>query len=208
MKTCTLAALALMMAFSLDAQENPFIGETPPKAELGKCYAKCHIPSQYEQITEKVLVKEGATKLVAIPATYRTVTEQVLVKEATIRFISVPAEYESITDRVLVREAHTKLVPVSPVYDSFTERVLVSEATTRWVMKRDKNCVSPDPNDCYVAYFEEVPENYVTYTSSVLKTPATVVEVNEDAEYKYISSRQENTQIGEKSCVRIKLIST
>ncbi|NND94870.1 MAG: peptidoglycan-binding protein [Flavobacteriales bacterium] len=189
MRFLTLLTAVVFASLSMSAQDNPFSGGTPPTAELGKCYAKCYIPSEYETVTEQVLVKEGATKLVAVPAVYETVTEQVLVKEATTRLVPVPTEYETLTEQVLVKEAHNKLVPVSPVYETVTEKVLISEATTKWVMKKDKNCMSADPNDCFVACYEEVPERYTTYTSSVLKTPATVIEVQEPAEYKTVTRR-------------------
>ncbi|NNC82642.1 MAG: peptidoglycan-binding protein [Flavobacteriales bacterium] len=189
MRLLTIACALLTASISLTAQDNPFSGGTPPTAELGKCYAKCYIPSQYETVTEDVLVKEGTTKLIAVPAVYETVTEQVLVKEASTRLVPVPAEYETVTEQVLVKEAHRKLVPVSPVYETTTEKVLISEPTTKWVMKRDKNCMSADPNDCFVACYEEVPERYTTYTSSVVKTPATVIEVDEPAEYRTITRK-------------------
>lgn len=187
MQKFILTGLALVAAFTVSAQDNPFGGGTPPQAELGTCYAKCYIPSQYETVTEEVQTKAGATKLEVIPAAYETMTEQVLVKEATKKLVPVAAVYETVTEQVLVKEAGTKLVPVSPVYETITEKVLIKEASTRWTMKRDKNCMSADPNDCFVACYEEVPEQYTTYTSSVLKTPASVREETMPAEYKTVT---------------------
>jgi hypothetical protein len=189
MRFLTITLTLLCAGLTVSAQDNPFAGGTPPQAELGKCYAKCYIPSQYETVSEQVMTKQGATKLVAVPAEYETVSEQILVKEASTKLVPVPAEYETVTEQVLVKDAYTKKVPVAPVYETTTEKVLVSEATTKWVMKKDKNCMSADPNDCFVACYEEVPERYTTYTSSVLKTPATVKEVEVPAEYKTITKR-------------------
>jgi peptidoglycan hydrolase-like protein with peptidoglycan-binding domain len=176
-------------AMTVTAQDNPFGGGTPPSAELGKCYAKCYIPSQYETVTEQVLTKAAATRLETVPAKYETATETVLVKEAYTKLVPVPATFETVTEQMLIKEAGTKLVPVAPVFETVTEKVLVSEASTRWTMKKDKNCMSADPNDCFVACYEEVPERYTTYTSSVLKTPATVKEVAIDAQYKTVTKK-------------------
>lgn len=189
MKKLILSGLAVVATMTMVAQDNPFGGGTPPEAELGKCYAKCYIPSQYETVTEQVVTKTGSTSLEVIPAQYRTETDQVLVKEATKKLVPVPAQYETITETILVKEASTKLVAVAPVYETTTESVLISEATTKWTMKRDKNCMSSDPDDCFIACYEEVPERYTTYTSSVLKTPATIKEVEVPAEYKTVTRR-------------------
>lgn len=193
MKKNLLFLLAAVSTITITAQDNPFGGGTPPSAEIGKCYAKCYIPSQYETVTEQVMTKAAATRLEAVPAQYETVTEQMLVRDAYTRLEIVPAQFETVTEQVLVKEAGTKVVPVPAVFETVTEKVLVSEASTRWTMKRDKNCMSADPNDCFVACYEEVPERYTTYTSSVLKTPATTKTVDIPAEYKTMSVKRMKT---------------
>ncbi len=189
MQKLFIGAVALLATINLSAQDNPFGGGTPPKAELGTCYAKCYIPSQYETVTEEIQTKGGATVLDVIPAEYELVTQRVMVKEATTEFISEPAVYENITEQILVKEAGTRLVPVEPVYETVTEKVLIKEASTRWTMKRDENCMSANPDDCFVACYEEVPEQYTTYTSSVLKSLARVSEEEFPAEYKTVTKR-------------------
>jgi len=189
MKKSLLILCAVASALTMTAQSNPFGGGTPPSAELGKCYAKCYIPSQYETVTEQVLTKAAATRLEAVPAQYETATEQVLVKEAYSKLEIIPASFETVTEQILIKEAGTRVEPVPAVFETVTEKVLVSEASTRWTMKKDKNCMSADPNDCFVACYEEVPERYTTYTSSVLKTPATTRTVDVPAEYKTMTKR-------------------
>ncbi len=187
-KFLPLVVLFSLFAFTVSAQiDNPFSSNDAPKAELGKCYAKCYIPSQYETTTEKVLVQPASAKLKVVPAKFETVTEKMLVKEAYTKLVIVPAEFESVTEKVLIQEASTKLVAVAAEYETTTEKVLIKEASTRWTMKKDKNCMSADPDDCFVACFEEIPEKYTTYTSSVLKTPATTKSVEVPAKYKTIT---------------------
>jgi len=189
-KLLQLSILFSFFAFSVSAQiDNPFSSNDAPKAELGKCYAKCYIPSQYETTTEKVLVKPAATKLKVVPTKFETMTEKVLVKEASTKLVVVPAVYETMTEQVVIQEASTTLVAVAPEYETTTEKVLIKEASTRWTMKKDENCMSANPNDCFVACFEEIPEQYTTYTSSVIKTPATTKTVEVPAKYKTVTRR-------------------
>ncbi len=119
--------------------------------EPGKCYAKCMIPDQYENVTEQLLIreasqtvsitpdafetiteqvlnKEGSTSLSITPASFETITEQVLVSEGTPDMVSIPAKYETITEQVLAKEASTKLSVVPASFETITEQVLVKEA--------------------------------------------------------------------------------
>lgn len=193
MQRIFIVGASLIASFTVSAQDNPFGGGTPPTAELGTCYAKCYIPSQYETVTEQVMVKGGATVLEVIPAQYEITSEQVMVKEATTEFVTIAPVYENITEQILIKEAGKRLVPVAPVYETVTEKVLIKEPSTRWTMKKDKNCMSANPDDCFVACYEEVPEQYTTYTSSVLKSLATVREEEFPAEYKTVTRRMVRT---------------
>lgn len=189
-KLLSLSILFSFVAMLASAQvDNPFSAGGAPKAELGKCYAKCYIPSQYETKTEQVMVKPATSKLKVVPAVFETVTEQVKVKDAATKLVPVPAVYETVTEQVVIQEASTKLVAKAPVYETTTEKVLVKEASTRWTMKKDKNCMSANPDDCFVACFEEIPEQYTTYTSNVLVTPGTTETVEVPAKFKTITKR-------------------
>lgn len=58
----------LVCAVTLRAQQP---GEIP-NAQPGKCYAKCNIPDQYENVTEQVMIKPASTRTIAVPAEYET----------------------------------------------------------------------------------------------------------------------------------------
>jgi len=82
-------------------------------SEPGKCYAKCLIADQYEQVTEQVLVKEATTKVATIPATFESVSEQVLAKEASTTLSVTPATFETVSEQLLAQDPG-KQVSTSP----------------------------------------------------------------------------------------------
>jgi hypothetical protein len=189
------------------------VADLPPNAEAGKCYARCQSPDVYQNVTEKVLIKPATVKYTPVAAVYETVTERVLVKPESKRIEVVPAVYETVTEQMLVKDGYTKKIPVAAtyktvteevldkaastrlevvpaVYETVTEKILVSEATTRWEKKKaDPNCLSANPEDCYVLCLIEVPAQYKTVTTRVLKSAETTREVTIPAKYKTITKR-------------------
>lgn len=143
-----LTLVLLCGAFSIIAQPTDDIPTEP-----GKCYAKCMIPdqyenvdeqiliraesktieiapSQYETVSEQVLVKEGTSTLTVQPAVFETVSEQVLKSEGTPDMAAMPATYEQVSEQVLVKDASQKLSIVPATFETVTEQVLVKEAYT------------------------------------------------------------------------------
>lgn len=210
-----LLTLLAMMAFTAGvyAQIEGMPFDDLPPAELGKCYAKCKVADQYETISTQKLVAPEKQKSKISPAQYETATEQVLVKEAGEKLIPVAPVYETITEQIMVQPASSKVRVIPATYSTETRRVLVSEARGQWVKKKkDPNCFSSNPADCYVACYEEVPAvyrtekyqvlanaastsetpiaaKYKTITKRVLRTPATVQRVAIDAVYKTITKK-------------------
>lgn len=188
-KILSLLIALILTSLGVSAQnDNPFNSGPPPKVELGKCYAKCYIPTVYKTETETVISKEASTKLTVNVATFENGSERVMIKEAAKKFIYVPAQYKKETVKLLVKDAYTKLVPVAAIYETKTEKILIKEASTKWVMKKDKNCMSANPDDCFVACYEEVPEKYTTYSKRVLVTPATTKTIEVPAVYKNVTT--------------------
>jgi len=52
--------ILLIINTGLFSQINPFNEENTFNPEIGKCYPKCYIPSQYETVIDSVMVKEGS----------------------------------------------------------------------------------------------------------------------------------------------------
>lgn len=151
MRKSSLLLLFAFLALGLHAQE---AGDFPHNSEPGKCYAKCLIADDYEEVTERVVVKAASKKTDIIPTSFTMVTEQLVKKEGiktyslsqtkyqpikdeleikpeSKRLIYVPAEYETVEEQVMVKEATVRYVPVAAVYETVTERVEIKPASKR-----------------------------------------------------------------------------
>ncbi|HRI00934.1 MAG TPA: peptidoglycan-binding protein [Saprospiraceae bacterium] len=192
MKNVFLLALCIftMKAFSqVSSSDLPF-SDLPPVNEYGKCYAKCKIPDEYETFDVQVLVKGETKKLVKVPAKYDVQTERILVKEASSTFRTIPATYKTESEQILV-EPEKKVVKTVPAkYKTESRRILVSEAHGEWVKKKKApNCLSQNPEDCYIVCYEEIPAKYRTETTTVEVEPARTIEETIPARYKTVSKR-------------------
>ena len=171
------------------------IGDYPPNAEPGKCYAKCLIADQYETITEQVLIKDATyriessapiyetveetyeiksatTRIEVIPESRETITEEYEIEPASTRLEVIPAKYETIQEKVEVQAAGTRSVCTPMVYKTESEQIEISPATTKWVRRKaDRNCLSADPNDCLVWCLVEVPAKTEVVTRRIPNCP-------------------------------------
>jgi len=174
--TLTVLSIFAFVGVILAQGDAPF-ADLPPTSEYGKCYAKCKIPDRYETVTTDVVKKAAATKLIKVPAVYETVTETVMIKEGGVKYKTVPATYKTVTETMEVQPASTKIRTIPAKYRTESRQILVSPASGKWVKKKKyPNCFSQNPDDCYVACYEEVPAKYRTETYQVLAEPARTVE--------------------------------
>lgn len=181
--------LISVVSLSAQQEEIPF-DDLPPTAEYGKCYAKCRQPDVYENVTASVLVKEASTKFINVPAVYETKYEKVLVKQGAKTYQVIPAKYKTVTEKVLVTPEKRVLKTVPAQYNTESKRVLVSEARGEWVKKKkEPNCFSENPEDCFIVCWEEIPAVYRTETSQILVQPAKTVEEIIPAVYKTVESQ-------------------
>jgi hypothetical protein len=207
MKMKNLLSLLLLLTFTATVtfaqnEDIPF-DDLPPAPEDGKCYAKCKMPDRYETVTIQKLKKAGKTTVSAAKPQYRTETETIVIKEASVKYINVPAVYETVEKQILVKEGYCtrKVIPAQYSYES-TNKTLVQPEGGRWVRKKkDPNCLSANPEDCFVMCWEvtpaqysydtqktlvssesedvtEIPATYTTLKVRVVKTPATTRTVN------------------------------
>jgi len=194
-RNLTLSALFavafLFISVNIFAQGDdiPF-GDLPPTNEYGKCYAKCKIPDVYETVTKQVLVKEASTRLKKVPAQYETQTETIMVKEGRTDYKVIPATYKTVTEQVMTESEKTRVKTIPAKYRTESRQVLVSEARGQWVKKKkDPNCFSDNPEDCYIACYEEIPAKYRTETYQVLDTPAQQMEDVIPAKYTTVTKK-------------------
>lgn len=164
--------------------------DLPPTSEFGKCYAKCKIPDIYETIVIKRLKKEASTRLEKVSAVYDYATEEVLVKEASTRYKTIPATFKTVTEEIMVEPEKRSIRTVPAKYETRTREILVSPARGQWVKKKKyKNCFSENPEDCYVACYEEIPAVYRTESYQVLVAAASTTEDVTPAKYRTVSKR-------------------
>lgn len=168
--------------------------ECMANAKPGECYALIVKDPVYRTESVQKLVKEAGERVEimppvfkavkvrvtseevqeVVPAVYETVKERVMVKPATIHLETVPAVFEEVEERVMVTPATTKPVEVPAVYEDVTERKLVREAYNTWKPGAYTNIQRIDEKTGEIFCLVEVPAEYQTVTTRVLKTPATI----------------------------------
>lgn len=143
----------------------------PTNARAGECYVQVIVPTDYDTVSERVLVREGSKRIEIQPAEYEWVEEQVLIREASKRLEIVPAEYKTVKERVLVTPQSERLVEVPAQYETVTERMLLKPAHTVWKEGRGP-LEKIDNTTGEIVCLVEVPAEYQTVTKTVLKSPA------------------------------------
>lgn len=186
----TLFFAVFALAVYGQGQADVFSSPPPTPNEYGKCYAKCKTPDVYETVTSQVLTKEGSAKSTTTKASYTTATEQVLVKEGYKKYSITPARFEKSTRRVLASDGGCTVKVIPAKYSSNSTRQLVSAASGKWVRKKKApNCLSANPEDCYVLCWEEIPAQYTTSSTRVLVEPERYDTVYTDAKYTTVTTQ-------------------
>lgn len=160
----------------------------PPAAKPGECYARAFVEPQYKPVSKTVLKREASERVETTPARYEWVEQRVLAQEASQQLKVIPAQYGWKEEQVLVKEASTQLVEQPAVYENVEEKVLVREGYTTW--KKGRGPIERIDNATgEIMCLIEVPPEYKTVVKRVVKTPASVREVQLPAEYKTVKRR-------------------
>jgi len=160
----------------------------PPSAKAGECYARAFVPPQYKPVSKTVLKREASERVETTPASYEWVEQRVLAQEASQQLKVIPAKYGWKEEQVLVKEASTQLIEQPAVYQNVEEKILVREGYTTW--KKGRGPIERIDNATgEIMCLIEVPAQYQTVTKKVVKTPASVREVQLPAEYKTVKRR-------------------
>ena len=161
------------------------------------------IPATFKMVSEQVLVKPESSRYEAIALPLKWVSEQVTLRGASSRLEISRGSLKAVSERVMVKEASKRLIEVPATYETVTERVKVADASTEWKRGRawigsakevrpvkgflqdgrsdsaavqrltSDNTSLDDDVMCLV----EIPERFETFTRRVVKTPASVREV-------------------------------
>ncbi len=205
-KIYVLAIIVVSVVLNVRAQE------LPPNPEPGKCYVKCITADEFKEVTETVTISPEYKKLVTYPATFKTVEERVLIKEASKKLVYVPAVYETVEVPYIKKAATENLKVVPATFGSDSKTFEVYPQVGRWEYTKLKDCPSANKEDCMVACFVEYPareevvpvttltkdastepvpvaEIKKTYKKQVVKTPATMKEIEIPAKYDVIKKQ-------------------
>lgn len=142
------------------------------------------VPTQLETVNDTYVSKEGYTRLIAAPAVFETVEEKIqiappgrkehperfeaveesiLIKPATKYFTVTEAVFEQVMEPVELEPTYLELEVIPEKYETVVEQIEVRPASTRWVRKKpDRECLSANPDDCFVWCMVEVPAQYQT----------------------------------------------
>lgn len=160
----------------------------PPSAKAGECYARAFVPAQYKPVTKTVLKREAGERVETTPARYEWVEQRVLSQEASKKLQVIPAKYGWKEEQVLIKEASTQLIEQPAVYQNVEEKILVRDGYTTW--KKGRGPIERIDNATgEIMCLIEVPPQYKTVIKKVVKTPASVREVQLPAEYKMVKRR-------------------
>ncbi|SHJ02073.1 OmpA family protein [Algibacter luteus] len=200
MKTKVFLCLTFLLGLGFAQAQN-----LPSNPEPGKCYVKCITKDEFNEVTETIEVYPSYTKLEVVPATYKTVEDRVLIKEASKKFVYVPAVYETVDVPYTKKDGRGDL-KVNPASFATNSRTFeVYPETSGWEYK-ETACDSPNKEDCMVACYVGYPAQFKdvsfttlakdatvsnspvgevggTYKKRVVKTPATMTEIEIPAEY-------------------------
>jgi len=160
----------------------------PPNASAGECYARLLTPASYKTETKELLLKDAGYSLQVTEPEYKWGTESILVKEASEAATLIPAKYEWKTETVLVKEAHEHLKTTPAIYETKSEQILIKSAYTTW--KKGRGPIEKLNNTTgEIMCLVEVPAEYKTVKSRVLKTAAHTEKTAHPAEYKEVKKR-------------------
>lgn len=170
------AALGLS-AVAASGQSTSTAGvDLPPNARPGECYARVVRPAKYEDVSERVLIREASKKVAIQPAVYNNVEETVIVEEASTRLEIIPAKYAMKTEEVVIKPASEKLVTVPARYETVEEKVLVKPAHTVW--KKGTGPIQKVADGTgEIMCLVEIPAEYKTVKKRVIASPASTQRV-------------------------------
>lgn len=156
--------LSNLVIFAQDLPENP---------ESGKCYVRCKTIDIFDNIEETIIVKPAFKKLISHPAEYKTVTEEVLIKEESEKWIVHQAEWGTKENVYLKKEKGSTIETTLASFKDNYVSLEIKPASAGWTLGvKMPDCDSPDPNDCRIWCYQEIPAVYEKYSIQELDNDA------------------------------------
>lgn len=153
----TIFTLFLLFCAVVIQAQNQYLGELPDNPEPGKCYAKHITPDEFEVKSFRVVEVPAHKTLQVVPAEYKVVRDEVVVKPASKKYKFIPAAYKTVIDTFWIVEPYNKIIPSKAVFADDYKEIELKGKSEKWVVERDPNCSSPNPDDCRVFHFREIP---------------------------------------------------
>lgn len=167
------------------------------------------VPAVYETVTEKVvdvpahtIWKKGTGPiqrideatgeimcLVEVPATYKTITKRVLKSGPTTRRVEIPAQYDTVKVKKLVSSASQQVVDIPAEYKTVSRTEKTADASFVWHEVSD-NTMSADSRTGAKICLVNQPAKYRSVTRQVVKTPASVQEIEIPAKYETVKVKR------------------
>lgn len=155
MKSIT-TLFVLFCTMALQGQKE-YLGQLPNNPELGKCYVKHIIPDEFEIKTFRVIEVPAHKILEVVPAEYKMVHDDIVVKPASKNYKFTPATYSTVIDTIWIEEPFNKITTIDAVYKDGYKELEYENKSGEWLVEKDPNCESKNPNDCRLYHFRETP---------------------------------------------------
>ncbi len=162
------------------------------------------VPAEFQEVQEQVLESPAYTTwkvgkgpnqrvdnatgeimcLVEVPAKYRTVTKRVLKTPASTQTVEIPAQYDTVRVSKLAEPAKQQNNNTEAEYQTIEKRIKVSDAKISWSAEGAEADLGKATGNRIC--LTETPAKFQTITKQMVKTAATVKEVEIPADYKVI----------------------
>jgi len=172
-------------------------------------YRMEEVPAAYETVSETVvdvpahtIWKKGTGPiqrideatgeimcLVEVPATYKTITKRVLKSGPTTRRVEIPAQYEMVKVRKLVSSPSQRTVEIPASYDTVSRQEKIADASFVWHEISDTSMSAESRTGAKLCLVNE-PAQYKNVTRKVVRTPASVEEIEIPAVYETVKVKK------------------
>jgi hypothetical protein len=160
----------------------------PPSAKAGECYARVYEAPKYENRTIQKLKQAASERIEVISPRFEWEEQQILVQEPTTKLVEVPAEYGWEEEEVLVKPAHTVWKkgrgPIEKIDDATGEIMCLVEVPAEYKTVRTRVLKS-----AATTRRVEIPGVYKTVRVKKLVEAASERRVEIPAEYQTITQR-------------------
>jgi len=172
-----LLAAAAVLALSAPAlADTTPMGQLPPFAQPGECFARVVIPAQTDIVPREVVTQDAYERIEVSQPQFADESEQLLVKDGATRYVVRQPRWEVRTEQVVTRPGFERLRVIPAEFGTVTETIQVGEPRLVWRPGRNLSGVQRvDPSTGQVYCLVEEPGQTVTVTRRVVRTPERVV---------------------------------